>query len=139
MCPSSVRYIFLRNHLTDFDETLHALCTLPDDVKNAKKISISQKKKFRFSDFFSDFFRTHLFWSFRSISPNPISSHKNRENFVKKSQKRNHTKNRENFAKGLPFDDTLYCLRSLHSLTMSKTRKKSIFAKNYHTNFAIFS
>ena len=33
-CVSSVRYQFLRNHLTDFDKTLHALYTLPkDDVR----------------------------------------------------------------------------------------------------------
>ena len=38
VCPVFVRYRFLQNHWTEFDETLHALFTLPDDVKNAKKI-----------------------------------------------------------------------------------------------------
>ena len=91
---------------------------------------------------FFRFFSNSSFWSFRSnrFHQTQFLHTKNRENFVKKSQKRNHTKNRENFAKKSqkdiakrsPFDDTL------HSLTMSKTRKKSIFAKNYHSNFAIF-
>ena len=48
MCVSSVRYRFLRNPLTEFDETLHALYTLPkNDVR---------PKKFRFRKFFSNFF-----------------------------------------------------------------------------------
>ena len=35
-----VRYIFLQNHLTEFDETLHALSTLPDrvDLKLVQKL-----------------------------------------------------------------------------------------------------
>ena len=41
---SSVRYRFLRNPLTEFDETLHELYTLP---KNDKR-----NKKFRFRNFF---------------------------------------------------------------------------------------
>ena len=43
VCVSSVRYQFLRNHWTHHDETLHALITLYNDVKNAKK-------KFRFCE-----------------------------------------------------------------------------------------
>ena len=56
VCPS-VRYIFLRNHWTEFDETLHALFTLPDDVKNAKKNFDFAKKKFDFT-IFSNFCRS---------------------------------------------------------------------------------
>ena len=52
----SVRYIFLRDHLTDFDETLHALVTLPDDVKNAKKKKFdSTKNKKKIKKFFKNF------------------------------------------------------------------------------------
>ena len=53
MCPF-VRYIFLRTHWTEFDETLLALSPLPDDVKNAKKNLISRNFFFDFS-IFSEF------------------------------------------------------------------------------------
>ena len=42
-----VLYRFLQNHWTEFDETLHALFTLPDDVKNAKKNFRFHEKNFQ--------------------------------------------------------------------------------------------
>ena len=60
----SVRYRFLRNHLTDFDETLHALYTLSkDDVRpkkyrfREKKISKNFSKFFKFSPLYDGIFQ----------------------------------------------------------------------------------
>ena len=56
VCPLCVRYRFLRNRLTEFDETLHALVTLPDDVKNAKKKIRFREKNFHEKKNFQKFF-----------------------------------------------------------------------------------
>ena len=139
MCPSSVRYIFLRNHLTDFDETLHALCTLPDDVKNAKKISISQKKNFDLAIFFTIFFELIFFGRLDRFRQTQFL-HTKIAKILWKSRKKEIT---QKIAKILRKDCRLMTLCIVYVLytpwRCQKREKKSIFAKNYHSNFAIFS
>ena len=79
VCPVFVRYRFLQNHWTEFDETLHALSTLPDNVKNAELIFGIAKKKNLFR-VFSELFRTRLFGRLDRFRQT-LSSHKKSRKF----------------------------------------------------------
>ena len=153
----------LRTPLTDFDETLYALCSLSDDVKNAKKffsisrifpifvefIILADEVKNSQNEIFLIFliFRFHYFFQFLSNS----SFWPLRRKFRQKIAKMKFPNNKKRLSvslSGTDFSKTTWpnlmtlCMRYLHSLTMSNTRKKIFyFAKKifrFHEFFPEF-